>query len=55
MSSESHSFFKVGSVTASFGVAEYQPDDTQEELVKRADISLYKAKGKGRNQVFAYE
>ncbi len=52
---ESHSFFKVGSVTASFGVAEYRPNEPKEELVKRADISLYKAKEKGRNQVFAHE
>jgi len=39
------------SVTASFGVAEYQPAETLESLVHRADICLYKAKSSGRNRV----
>jgi diguanylate cyclase (GGDEF)-like protein len=38
-------------VTASFGIAQYQPDDTFETLVKRADEGLYAAKAAGRNQV----
>jgi diguanylate cyclase (GGDEF)-like protein len=50
-----HSFFKVGPVTASFGVAESKPFDNPEALVKRADIALYRAKEQGRNQVHAYE
>jgi diguanylate cyclase (GGDEF)-like protein len=52
---ENHSFFKVGSVTASFGVAEYKPSDSSEALLKKADIALYRAKEYGRNQVNAFE
>jgi diguanylate cyclase (GGDEF)-like protein len=38
-------------VTASFGIAQYRPDDTIETLVKRADEGLYAAKAAGRNRV----
>ncbi len=38
-------------VTASFGIAQYQPDDTFETMVKRADEGLYAAKAAGRNRV----
>jgi len=39
-------------VTASFGVAEYQSDlEDPEDLVERADVALYAAKTAGRNQV----
>jgi diguanylate cyclase (GGDEF)-like protein len=43
---------KVGTVTASFGVATF-PDDGAEakDLIKTADERLYTAKGAGRNQV----
>ncbi len=40
-------------VTASFGIAQYRPDDTFESLVKRADEALYTAKAAGRNRVMA--
>jgi diguanylate cyclase (GGDEF)-like protein len=52
---EDHSFLKVGSVTASFGIAEYSPGVSREELVKRADIALYHSKEQGRNTVKSYE
>nr|MBO2494538.1 diguanylate cyclase [Clostridia bacterium] len=45
---------KVGnneSVTASFGVAEYQEGDTAYSILKRADAMMYKAKNDGRNCV----
>lgn len=38
-------------VTASFGIAQYRPDDTFETLVKRTDEALYAAKAAGRNRV----
>ncbi len=39
----------AGSVTASFGLTEYQQDDTLESMFKRADDALYEAKNSGRN------
>lgn len=41
----------VGSITASFGVAEYRQNESTESLFKRADTLLYKAKEAGRNRV----
>jgi two-component system cell cycle response regulator len=41
------------SVTCSFGVAERQPDESIDELLKRADDALYKAKRSGRDRVVA--
>lgn len=38
-------------VTASFGVTEFQPGDTPETIVARADRALLKAKDNGRNRV----
>jgi two-component system cell cycle response regulator len=38
-------------LTCSFGVSEFQPGDTVDELMKRADIALYRAKAEGRNCV----
>lgn len=47
----SHVFEGIGTVTASFGVAEYRPGETVEELVARADEGLYAAKERGKNCV----
>lgn len=39
------------SVTASFGVTEFQLEDSATTIMTRADASLYEAKRRGRNQV----
>jgi diguanylate cyclase (GGDEF)-like protein len=44
-------FETVGEVHCSFGVAAFEPGDTLETLVARADAALYAAKQAGRNQV----
>ena len=45
---------KTVQVTISIGVAKREPGlDAPDEALKRADQALYKAKGKGRNQVVA--
>ncbi|WP_051303316.1 GGDEF domain-containing protein [Psychromonas aquimarina] len=38
-------------LSASFGVSQADPDTTLEDLIKRADLALYKAKLKGKNCV----
>jgi diguanylate cyclase (GGDEF)-like protein len=38
-------------VTASFGVAEWHREETDEDLLRRADEALYRAKDAGRNRV----
>ncbi len=40
-----------GRVTLSLGVADYSPGDTAEDIVRRADQALYRAKREGRNRV----
>jgi len=42
-------------VTASFGVAAYQPGDTVDGFIERADQALYDAKTMGKNQVVVGE
>ena len=42
-------------VTASFGVAAYQPGDTLDGFIERADQALYDAKMMGKNQVVVGE
>ncbi|ACB33332.1 diguanylate cyclase [Leptothrix cholodnii SP-6] len=46
-----HAFDRVGTVTASFGVAELQPDETLDAWFRRVDLALYAAKSGGRNAV----
>jgi len=48
---EPRAFHEVETITCSFGVAEYEPGDTAESLVARADKALYRAKVNGRNRV----
>lgn len=40
-------------ITCSFGVSAWEPADTIEQLLKRADVALYAAKSGGRNRVIA--
>ena len=42
---------QVHSITASFGVAEFEPGETADSLVSKADKQLYDAKQLGRNRV----
>lgn len=44
---------KLIKTTASFGLTQYKPGDTQDDLLGRADKALYAAKDAGRNQVAA--
>lgn len=46
-----HRFDKVGNLTASFGVAAFEPQDDLNSLLKRVDDALYRAKEQGRNRV----
>jgi two-component system cell cycle response regulator len=41
------------SLTCSFGVSAYQPGDTIDTLLRRADMALYMAKSAGRNRVLS--
>ncbi len=38
-------------MTASFGVAQYHPQNTLDQFVDRADMALYRSKENGRNQI----
>lgn len=44
-------FPEVGKITISLGVSTYQPGDTVDQLIRRADRALYFAKHNGRNCV----
>jgi diguanylate cyclase (GGDEF)-like protein len=42
-------------LTCSFGVSEWEPGDTIDRLLKRADIALYSAKSSGRNRAVVFD
>jgi len=46
-----HRFDKIDRLTASFGVAAFEPRDDLNSLLKRVDDALYRAKELGRNCV----
>lgn len=48
---ENTSFCHKEQVTASFGVAEYLQKERGQDILKRADVALYRAKENGRNNV----
>ncbi|GAE44148.1 GGDEF domain-containing protein [Mesobacillus boroniphilus] len=48
---ENHCFKGAGSLTASFGVTDYQSGDNIDSLLNRADEGLYVSKNSGRNKV----
>lgn len=45
-----NTFAPVGALTVSIGVAQFQPSESQQELIHRVDTALYAAKHAGRNQ-----
>ena len=52
---ENHRFPQVGQVTISVGVARVDPQFSAQEIISRADRSLYQAKRDGRNRTYCYE
>lgn len=48
---ENHQFDTVGRVTVSLGATQLRQDDSEDNFIKRADDSLYKAKTTGRNKL----
>lgn len=50
---EEHTFASIGELTASFGVAELNADDSLQDLILQADEALYRAKASGRNRTCA--
>ncbi|MCL5058044.1 MAG: sensor domain-containing diguanylate cyclase [Actinobacteria bacterium] len=43
------------SITVSIGAAFYEKEDTQDTLIKKADLALYKAKNTGKNRIVLYD
>jgi len=48
------SYSIAGSITASFGIAQWEPGEAFEHWFKRVDYALYRSKSNGRNRVTAY-
>ena len=54
MQIEKHPFENAGHLTASIGLTELEPDDTEEACFKRADLARYRAKERGGNCSVTY-
>lgn len=52
---ESNVIPKIGKMSASFGVTEFNGTESADEILKKADRALYKAKGAGRNRVETFD
>jgi diguanylate cyclase len=48
-------FDRSFSITSSFGIAQYRPNEELKDMLSRADAALYKAKNAGRNRVESAE
>jgi polar amino acid transport system substrate-binding protein len=48
---ENNDFSPVDGITASFGVTQWHPGETQEMLISKADYAMYLSKHQGRNRV----
>ncbi|PLS09516.1 GGDEF domain-containing response regulator [Neobacillus cucumis] len=51
---EKYEFLHIGNVTASFGVTEFAPGKTKNELISEAEQALADSKNNGRNRVTLY-
>jgi diguanylate cyclase (GGDEF)-like protein len=52
---KNHRFEYVNHITCSFGIAEYKSDEQRNELIKRADQALFRARQKSKNSVAVSE
>jgi diguanylate cyclase (GGDEF)-like protein len=47
---------RIASVSVSAGIVDLEPDDADvEEIIRRADVAMYKAKSEGRNRLHVYQ
>ena len=51
---EEHSFDKIGRLTFSAGICEFNPEYSDDKLIGNADFALYLSKQLGRNKVSIY-